>query len=221
MANNTLSWAAVARSNMADATQKAPVPSSYPTSTPPTSGSTTSSSLQSPSQPQRPRVAFVSGHIDITPQQFSTHYAPALDAAIHRGDAFVLSTARGADTLALAYLRAHHVEPARITIYTHTPRPNRMTNATPNRVDKMQLNPEVEKRYREEGYNIKVIQGYHNERDAACTDASDYDILWVRGETETIALYGSKYRPGRISGTQKNRDRRLLKGKRTGVPGSP
>ncbi|KAF2679396.1 hypothetical protein K458DRAFT_422219 [Lentithecium fluviatile CBS 122367] len=174
--------------------------------------------IPQPPQPQRARTAFVSGHINITPQQFSFHYVPALDAAIHRGDTFILSAARGADTLALAYLRTRNVDPSRITIYLHTPQPNRKPNATQARVDKMQSTPEVEERYRKEGYNIRVTQGYHDERDAACTDASDYDILWVRGETETAALYGSKYRPSRISGTQKNRDRRLLKDKRTGIP---
>jgi len=223
MANNPLSRAAVGRKKGLDAAQQAQTRAlSLSATTPPASStsSTTHTRTRSPSQPQQSRVAFISGHIDIAPQQFKIHYAPALDAAIHRGDAFVLSTARGADTLALDYLRTHNVDPSRVTIYTHAPRPNRKANAIRVRVDTMQLRPVVEERYRKEGYNIKVIQGYHNERDAACTGASDYDILWVRGETETAALYGSKYRPGRISGTQKNRDRRLLKGKRIGVPGS-
>ena len=56
-----------------------------------------------------------------------------------------------------------------------------------------------------------VVQGYHNERDAAMTKASDYDILWIRSDEDTSKLHGSKYRPGRISGTQKNRDRRTVK----------
>jgi hypothetical protein len=34
------------------------------------------------------------------------------------------------------------------------------------------------------------------------------DILWVRDEESTRKLYGAKYRPGRVSGTQKNADRR-------------
>ncbi|KAF2241770.1 hypothetical protein BU26DRAFT_571519 [Trematosphaeria pertusa] len=165
-----------------------------------------------------PRVAFISGHIEITPGQFSANYAGALDAAIRRGDAFAPSNAGGVDTLALAYLRTHRVSPSRITIYLHRPRPNRKLNATQDRINKMRLGPEVEEKYRKQGYNIRVIQGYHTERDAAMTEASDYDILWVRGDAETAALYGSKYRPGRISGTQKNRDRRLLKDKRTGTP---
>jgi TorA maturation chaperone TorD len=70
------------------------------------------------------------------------------------------------------------------------------------------------KRYNQEGYNTRIIEGYHTDRDAAMTETSDYDILWVRGDAETAALYGSKYRPGRVSGTQKNKERRLLKEQR-------
>jgi hypothetical protein len=40
------------------------------------------------------------------------------------------------------------------------------------------------------------------------TQESDCDILWVRPDNETKALYGKKYRPGRVSGTQKNKHRR-------------
>lgn len=75
----------------------------------------------------------------------------------------------------------------------------------------MRLGPEVEARYTREGYKWLVINGYHNERDAAMTEASDYDILWVRGEEDTKVLYGEKYRAGRVSGTQKNKDRRAAK----------
>ena len=43
------------------------------------------------------------------------------------------------------------------------------------------------------------------------TEDSDRDIAWIRSEEETKKLYGKKYRPGRVSGTQKNIDRRNLK----------
>lgn len=162
----------------------------------------------------RSRVAFISGHIDITPAQFSRQYSSFLDDAIRRGDSFVLSNAGGVDTLALAYLRSNGVSPSRVTIYMHTPRPNRKLNATQVRVNNMRLGAEVEEMYRREGYNMKIVHGYHTERDAAMTEESDYDILWVRGEEETRLLYGDKYRPGRVSGTQKNKDRREAKERR-------
>jgi hypothetical protein len=74
----------------------------------------------------------------------------------------------------------------------------------------MRLGPEAEQRYRKEGYNSGVISGCHADHDAAMTEASDCDILLVRGDAETAALYGSKCRPRRVSGTQKSKDRRLL-----------
>lgn len=62
---------------------------------------------------------------------------------------------------------------------------------------------------------------HHVQRDAAMTAASDYDILYVRTEEESRALYGPRYRP-RVSATELNRRRRaeLLAAKRTeGVRG--
>jgi hypothetical protein len=47
-----------------------------------------------------------------------------------------------------------------------------------------------------------------------------YCISCVRRDTETVALYGHKYRSGRISGTHKALDGEPSKGKRTGVPGT-
>ena len=41
--------------------------------------------------------------------------------------------------------------------------------------------------------------------------ASNDDILWVRPAEETKAMYGAMYRPGRVSGTEKNRLRRIEK----------
>jgi hypothetical protein len=67
--------------------------------------------------------------------------------------------------------------------------------------------------YKKEGYSLKVIRGRHGDRDAAMTEESDYDILWIRGHAETAALYGRRYRKDRVSGTQKNKDRRELKEK--------
>ena len=44
----------------------------------------------------------------------------------------------------------------------------------------------------------------HVQRDAAMTAASDYDILYVRTEAESRAIYGARYRP-RVSATEMNR----------------
>ncbi|OCK86117.1 hypothetical protein K432DRAFT_377071 [Lepidopterella palustris CBS 459.81] len=181
----------------------------------PTGARSTSSSIEiSVTELGRPRTAFVSGHIDITSSQFTENYSAGLDAAIANGDNFIMSNAGGADTMALAYLRAHNVSPDRITIYMHTPRPNQKLNGTQVRINSTRLGKAVEEKYAKEGYGFKVVKGYHTERDTAMTEDSDYDILWVRSEGDTKKLYGAKYRAGRISGTQQNKDRRISKNRR-------
>ena len=76
------------------------------------------------------------------------------------------------------------------------------------RIDRLRTGPETLETYRKQGFGVKVVNGWHTERDAEMTRDSDYDILWIRPDEETKVLYGKKYRPGRISGTQKNKDRR-------------
>lgn len=146
--------------------------------------------------------------------QFTQNYAAPLDAAIAQGDNFIMSNAGGADTMGLAYLDSHGVSPDRITIYLHTPQPNRRLNATQTRINSLRFGSDVEEAYKKKGYKCKVVQGFHTERDAVMTEESDYDILWIRSDEDTRKLYGAKYRRGRISGTQKNMDRRALKEKR-------
>ena len=53
---------------------------------------------------QIPKIALISGHIDLTIAEFEKHYIPQIDAAIQAGDFFIMGDAAGADTLALNYL---------------------------------------------------------------------------------------------------------------------
>lgn len=169
---------------------------------------------QQPAEVKRSRVAFVSGHIDLTSETFLQEYKTRLDAAISNDDSFILSNAGGADTMALEYLLAQCVPPSQITIYIHTPPGCRQNPGKANemmrRINRLRCGPETLEAYRKQGFGVKVVDGWHSERDAAMTRDSDYDILWVRPEEETMVLYGKKYRPGRVSGTQKNKDRREL-----------
>ena len=48
-----------------------------------------------------PRIAMISGHIDISQADFATYSIPAIDLAISRSDRFILGDAQGTDTLAL------------------------------------------------------------------------------------------------------------------------
>ncbi|KAF2210223.1 hypothetical protein CERZMDRAFT_106862 [Cercospora zeae-maydis SCOH1-5] len=160
-----------------------------------------------PTTEKQCRVAFTSGHIDLPEAQFLEHYRKALDSAIDAKDQFIVSNAGGADSLALQYLLRQGVDPVQITIYIHTPPEHRQknSNAKIGAIDELRTGDATLATYEKQGLNVRVIKGWHTQRDAAM---SDYDILWVRSDEETKVLYGKKYRPGRISGTQKNKSRR-------------
>lgn len=49
-------------------------------------------------------IHHISGHLDLTPDEFDQHYRPTIDAALARGDGFVIGDARGADAMAQNYL---------------------------------------------------------------------------------------------------------------------
>ena len=171
-------------------------------------------------QPARPpRIAFISGHIDLTQDTFDQNYRAPLDDAIAAGDSFIVSSSRGADTLALDYLLTANVSTERITTYLNTPLPPKAppkrsnnkaknANSSPNQTNRRDPDPSTIQKYEDVGVNVKLVSGDHTKRDTVMTRESDYDILWVRPEAETRTLYGSKWRPGRVSGTEKNRLRR-------------
>ncbi|KAL9570460.1 hypothetical protein ACKAV7_005391 [Fusarium commune] len=145
---------------------------------------------------RKPRIAMISGHIDISRSEFATHYHSPLDEAIARGDLFILGDAKGTDEMALDYILEKDPT-ARITVYA-------------SRAHRVQV-------FREKNIRVVFVEAMqkgtsgrqrHLQRDAEMTKASDYDILWVRSEEECRKLYRDKYRP-RISGTELNRRRRL------------
>jgi hypothetical protein len=143
------------------------------------------------------RTAMISGHIDISPSDFASHYIPAVDLATSRGDYSILGDAQGTDTLALDYLLQHGGSGIkhRITIYpsrpynvarfetmglsTRTDPPNALSSGASTR-----------SKWRKQG----DLRARHLQRDARMTSASDYDILWARTEDEARKLYGHKCR---------------------------
>lgn len=173
-------------------------------------------------QQARARIAFISGHIDLAQCDFDQHYKPHLDQAVAAGDAFIVSSSRGADTLALDYLLAAGVSGEKITVYLNTPLPPKQPpkgsgakgggrkgdRAGSNQTNRRDPAPAMIQRFENMGVNVKMIGGDHTRRDTVMTRESDYDVLWVRPEEETKRLYGTKWRPGRVSGTEKNRLRR-------------
>jgi len=80
------------------------------------------------------------------------------------------------------------------------------------RINELRTGEEAKVVYVGEGFGMRVVEGGHAQRDAAVTEDGDNDMLWVREETRE--LYGAKYRPGGVSGTQKTKDRRAEKDRR-------
>lgn len=101
-------------------------------------------------------TAYISGHGDLTPKEFSDHYAPAIDDAISKGIThFVVGDFRGTDLMAQVYLS---IKPVTVTVYHMFSEPRN--------------NP----------VNYPTMGGFKDDesRDAAMTAASSIDIAWVR-----------------------------------------
>jgi len=129
------------------------------------------------------KTYFISGHLDISQQEWDAHYKDRIDEAIKENANFVIGDAKGVDYMSALYLWNNWVK--NVTIYHMFKKPLN--------------NP---------GYPTKGSFKNHEEKDSAMTKNSDEDIAWVRSEKDTKLLYGDKYRPNRISGTQKNLNRR-------------
>ena len=101
-------------------------------------------------------VAFVSGHRDLTQEEFDTYYKPALDAAIKNNDPILVCDYYGADFMAQKYLKEKEYFNATVVNMFHTPR-----------------------NYCECFANLGGFKS-DEERDCYCTKNSDYDIAWSR-----------------------------------------
>lgn len=103
------------------------------------------------------KIAFVSGHLDLTPEEFLEHYIPKIDLGIEQDHHFIMGDAKGADTMAMNYLYQKSLS-ERVTIY-------HMFTSPRNYVE-----------------GARKCGGYKtdDERDHAMTAFSDYDIAWVR-----------------------------------------
>ncbi|MBU6955798.1 hypothetical protein [Hahella sp. HN01] len=99
-------------------------------------------------------VCFISGHLDLTPQEFEQRYAPAIDQALESQAGFVVGDARGADKLAQDYLFG---KSNAVTVYHmfDTPRDN-------------------------PGFPSQSGFTSDNQRDKQMTAHSTCDIAWVR-----------------------------------------
>jgi uncharacterized protein (DUF433 family) len=99
-------------------------------------------------------VHYISGHLDLTEDEFEEHYRPKIDDAIARGDRFVVGDAPGADRMAQLYL---HGKTHRVMVY-------HMKTSPRNNV------------------GFHTVSGFESdtERDEQMTYNSTTDIAWVR-----------------------------------------
>ena len=101
-------------------------------------------------------VYFISGHLNLTKDEFEKYYVPNIDKALQEPDAqFVVGDAPGCDEMSQKYL---NYKAENVTIYYAYNRPRKRVGAFP------------------------VVGGFasYTERDAALTENSDTDIAWVR-----------------------------------------
>ena len=99
---------------------------------------------------------FVSGHLDLTADEFREHYVPRIVTAIDDEAAFVVGDARGCDLMTQLYLR--DARAIRVQVF-------HMLDAPRNNVN-----------------GFSTVGGFASgrERDEALTGASTDDIAWVR-----------------------------------------
>jgi hypothetical protein len=114
-------------------------------------------------------VYFISGHIDLSEQDFITHYKPLLDKAIEEKAMFIVGDAAGTDTMAQKYLSEYK---ERVLIF--------------HMFDKVRNNVG----------GFKTIGGFKDDesRDKAMTLRSTKNILYIRSEGRSKKLYGKKYK---------------------------
>lgn len=137
------------------------------------------------------RVAFISGHIDLTEDEFNRYYKDRIDRALDEGHSFVVGDAKGADTMSQEYIYKND-STADVTVYHMFKSP--LNNA---------------------GFKTIGEFSSHNKKDTAMTLNSDYDIAYVRPPDvigKMLEMRGIKYNPKRKSGTQRNLDRRIKLG---------
>lgn len=136
---------------------------------------------------------FISGHVDLTQEEFNQHYLPRITEVAENGAHFVVGDAYGADYLAQKYLNDLGIDKNRVTVY--------------HRFE----NPQYDF-----GFNRVPNFKSHPQKDEHMTENSTDDIAWIRPQTPEyvekikaeLEAQGKKYDPGRISGTEKNLLRR-------------
>ena len=100
---------------------------------------------------------FISGHLDLTEEEFEEHYAPLIQKHIDNGDNFIVGDSKGCDLMAQNYI-SQNTDKCKTYVYHMHGKPRNNPNKFPT----------------EGGFRTD------NERDSSMTDDSDADIAWVR-----------------------------------------
>lgn len=129
------------------------------------------------------KTYFISGHLELSEQEFADHYKSKIDKALAENAGFVVGDAPGTDLMAQQYLLG---KTENVTVY-------HIRKAPRNDL----------------GFFLRGRFKTDRDKDTAMTNESDKDIAWVRSEEEQKKLYGDKYRK-RVSGTAKNLWRREM-----------
>jgi hypothetical protein len=132
------------------------------------------------------RIVFISGHCNLTDNEFKQFYVPSLDQLLLNPTQIVVGNAYGADTKSFDYLVENNYPLDLITVYHH----GTGTQSYPE--------------------NIKIVSNFasYTKRDTAMTLSSTEDLLWIRPVEECKTLIGAKFDPKRKSGTELNLLRR-------------
>lgn len=147
------------------------------------------------------RICFVSGHMDLSKEEFAAHYEPRIREAHRLGARFVVGDARGCDFMAQRLL--HELEAGqdrstgRVRVYHMLERPRHSFGSGYGSRD-----PNLPKdSWEGRRGGFPLVGGFTSdeERDAAMTEASTEDIAWVRPGKQK-----------RRSGTAANLERRAL-----------
>lgn len=103
---------------------------------------------------------YISGHLDLTQEEFDEHYVPLINSALENFPAsFVVGDAKGADQMAQKYLALTSVDVPEVRVFHMFENPRHC-----------------------EASRFECIGGFETDeqRDAAMTESSNVDIAWVR-----------------------------------------
>ena len=135
------------------------------------------------------KVAFISGHRDITGEEFKTSYVPVIKEYFRKGYSFVIGDCNGCDNFAAQLIALiMSASPDRrvtLTIY-HMLQEPRFRVGERHDDGVWRIEPLLADKSVDEWPEVRYIGGFRTdeERDAAMTAASSVDIAFVRDQTK-------------------------------------